>query len=156
MAASQGSEVLKQHLRLDVDMWRIGDLYDVPTLKGYAAAQLFERLKRDHAHNGASQRLSSIILPVYEYSTRENRELRVIVMKFLRKHRSNISADEEATSSLQDIQAANQDFVANILADYLAPACDECGDRMVPYENCEDCGAQAIKKPTMVRKVANM
>ena len=103
-AKDVANESNKRRLQLDVEMWRMGDTYDVPSLKRQAACRLERRLYEYSCVRGSPGPILGIIAPVYEYTGSDRNVLRRLLFRGLKSFRKSIWQDEASRSTLQTLR----------------------------------------------------
>ena len=104
-AKNVANESNKRRLHLDVEMWRMGDIYDVPPLKTQAACRLEWRLYEYSRVGGSPGPILGMIAPVYEYTGSDRSILRRLLFRALRSFKGSIHQDEASRSALETLKA---------------------------------------------------
>ena len=109
-AKDVADESKKRRLHLDVEMWRMGDTYDVPSLKKQAAHRLEWRLYDYSCARGGPGPILGLIAPVYEYTGSDRNILRRLLFRGLRSFRKSIWQDKASRSTLQTLRRTVHGF----------------------------------------------
>ena len=100
-AKKVANESNQRRLHLDVEMWRMGDIYDVPSLKTQAAHRLEWRLYEYSCIRAGPGPIVGMIAPVYEYTGSDRNILRRLLFRALRSFRRSIHEDTASWSTVQ-------------------------------------------------------
>ena len=111
-AKDVANESNKRRLHLDVEMWRMGDTYDVPSLKRLAACRLERRLYEYSCLRGSPGPILGIIAPVYEYTGSDRNILRRLLFRALRSFKRSLHQDEASRSVLETLRVDAHGFDA--------------------------------------------
>ena len=95
---------------LDVEMYRMGDMYDVPSLKKQAAHRLEWRLYEYSCARGSPGPILGLIAPVYEYTGSDRNILRRLLFRGLKSFRKSIWQHEASRSTLKTLKATVHGF----------------------------------------------
>ena len=109
-----------QRLLLDIDMYRLGDIYDVPALRLNALAGFKIRLDALllEEDDRAAEPFLDIIKPIYECTGREEDNLRKMLVLYLRLFSARL-ASEVARKRLGELAGEVKEFGSALVGDYL-------------------------------------